>query len=164
MKKSCWIAVVLLGVAAVLLGILAVVLIFGSGSSKGNNINFEGKGKAEQIMQKTEQGGIYVLEGQLNVNTKYIIIIGALVITVLLVKWEFEHKYIRGFCRGSEHTTNTDIEMETRHSRVEDTAETQYSGSVVQAHPRSEALATELRILDGFSHLVQGMWENLAHA
>ena len=44
---------VLLGVAVVLLGILAVVLIFGSGSSKGNNINFEGKGKAEQVMQKT---------------------------------------------------------------------------------------------------------------
>ena len=89
MKKSCWIAVVLLGVTVVLLGILAVVLIFGSGSSKGNNINFEGKGKAEQVMQKTEQGGIHVLEGQLNVNTKYIIIIGGLVISVLLVKWEF---------------------------------------------------------------------------
>ena len=115
MKKSCWIAVVLLGVAVVLLGILAVVLIFGSGSSKGNNINFEGKGNAEQVMQKTEQGGIHVLEGQWNVNSKYIIIIGGLLILVLFVKWEFEHKYIRGLCRGSEHTANTGIEMETQH-------------------------------------------------
>ena len=59
---------VVLSAAVVLLGILALVLIFGTGSSKGNNINFEGKGKAEQVMQKTEQGGIHVLERQWNVS------------------------------------------------------------------------------------------------
>ena len=160
MKKSCKIAMVVLSAAVVLLGILALVLIFGTGSSKGNNINFEGKGKPDQVIQKTEQGGIHVLEGQWNVSSKYIMIVGGLLLVVLLVKWEFEHKYVRGLCRGSEQSANTGTEMETRHTRVEDSADTQYAGSVV--HPRSEAVTAELRILDGFAHLVHGMRENLA--
>ena len=98
------------------LGLLAIFLILRSGNSEGNNIHFDGKKgneKVEQVMQKTEQGGIHFLKGQLPVNTKYILIMGALVIAIILIKWEFHYKSIQGLCRCNKDATNMDIEMAT---------------------------------------------------
>ena len=95
-----WIIAVLTTAAA--MGIIITVLYFtlGAGDSEGNKVNInnnkkdEGeKGADTNIIQKTSQGGIHILEctGQLHINWQILLALGLIIMLILLVKWSIQY-------------------------------------------------------------------------
>ena len=118
-----------------IIGIVVLILYFtlGSGDNGGNNINIDdgkgGKGGKggngdNNIIQKTVQGGIHILEctGNLHVNWKALMAVGFIVLAILLSKWAIQHNWCRvcKVCRKGNKNKNTkrtekeesDIEMQ----------------------------------------------------
>ena len=133
MEKGGCICCVISTILAII-GIVVLILYFtlGSGDNGGNNINIDGKGGKggkggngdNNIIQKTVQGGIHILDctGNLHVNWKALMAVGFIVLAILLSKWAIQHNWCRVFkvCRKGSKTKNdkrtkggnSDIEMQ----------------------------------------------------
>ena len=105
MQKGCIIAISIL---AIVIGITVMILYFtlGSGDNGGNNVNIDGKGEKEgnergdnNIIQKTNQGGIHVFEcaGQLHVNWQALMAMGMVIVVILVIKWGIQYNWCRVF-------------------------------------------------------------------
>ena len=103
----------------VIIGTIVLILYFtlGSGDNGGNNVNIDDKGgKGRQggdnnIIQKTSQGGIHFLEcyGNLHVNWKALLAVGAIILAILITKWAIQHNWCRVFkvCQKKNKKTET---------------------------------------------------------
>ena len=131
MKKEGCICCVITTILAII-GIVVLILYFtlGSGDSGGNNITIDdkkggGKGGGDNnIIQKTSQGGVHVFEcyGNLHVNWKALLAVGAVILVILVTKWAIQHNWCRvcKSCRKGSKTKNnknakmgnSDIEMQ----------------------------------------------------
>ena len=119
-----------------IIGIVVLILYFtlGSGDNGGNNVNIGdngSKGKKEggdnNIIQKTSQGGVHILEchGNLHVNWKALLAVGAIILAILITKWAIQHNWCKIFksCRKGNKKKHSkendkynkgDIEMQYR--------------------------------------------------
>ena len=99
-----WIVAVLTLAAAIGITITVLYFTLGAGDSEGNKVNIGsnekdkgGNGADNNIIQKTNQGGIHILEctGQLHINWQVLLALGIIIILILLIKWGIQYNLCR---------------------------------------------------------------------
>ena len=112
-KEGC--ICITITILTAIIGIIVLVLYFtlGRGDNGGNNVTIDdnsGNGKRgngdNNIIQKTSQGGIHILEcyGQLHVNWQALLAVGLVILVILVIKWAIQYNWCKLFstCKGKE--------------------------------------------------------------
>ena len=127
----------------------------------GDNGNKGNKGGDNNIIQKTSQGGFHILEcyGNLHVNWKALLAVGAIILAILITKWAIQHNWCKIFksCRKgnkkkytkrNDKYNNGDIEMQyrgkPRHESDRDMTDISETQNLTSGHSDRQSVSPRL--------------------